>query len=151
MLQPSNHVVLDGHGRERVRALEDHADGASNADRVDVGGVDIRPVEKDGSFDPRTGGDFVHSVQGAKHRGLTATGRTDQGSHAARGNRQGYRVDGMKGTVIDVEIFDVEALCHGVSWDVLALFGREEPARERREEAEECNQQNQCQRGAPDT
>ena len=48
-------VVVDRHGRERVRLLEDHADRAPNRRRLDIPGVQVDVVEEDLALDPRPG------------------------------------------------------------------------------------------------
>jgi hypothetical protein len=54
-LHARDHVLVDGHRRERVRALEHHADLPADVDRVGAAGVDVVVVQRDPALDPRPG------------------------------------------------------------------------------------------------
>src|SRR5699024_1382742 len=80
-LHAGQDVVPDGHGREGVRLLEDHAHAAAHVDRVHARVVDVLTVDLDLALRVRAGDHLVHAVQGAQEGGLPAAGRADQGGH----------------------------------------------------------------------
>ena len=81
--RPVRDVVVD-RLRERVRALEDHADPLSHLDRVDSAAVEVESVVEDRSRDLRPGDDVVHAVQAADERALPAAGGADDRGHLVR-------------------------------------------------------------------
>src|SRR5439155_5870055 len=112
--QTGDYVVANGHCGERVGALEDHADGAADGDRVDRGGVDIFAVQQHLAFDAGAGDDLVHAVQRAQHGGLAAAGGADERGDVLRRDADAHALDGMKLAVEEVDVLDVYALGHRV-------------------------------------
>ena len=106
------HVLADGHRRERVRALEDHADVAADLDRVDVLGVQVAAFEQHLALDVGAGDDLVHAVERAQHGRLAAAGRADEGGDLVRLDVQVDILDGQEVAVIDVQMVDINALSH---------------------------------------
>ena len=109
------HVLTDGHGRERVRALEDHADVAAHGHRIHVLVVQVLAFEQHLALDVSAGDDLVHTVQGAQHGGLAAAGRADEGGDLVRLDVDVHIFHGQKVAVIDVLVVDVNTLSHDVS------------------------------------
>src|SRR5262249_17294237 len=64
-------VVVD-RLRERVRFLEHHADTAAQLYGVDLGRLDVLPVEGDDPRDPCSGNGVVHAVETAQEGRLAA-------------------------------------------------------------------------------
>ena len=87
---PERDVVVD-RLRERVRALEHHADAAAHLDRVDVRAVEVVAVVGDAPPTPRAGDEVVHAVERAQQRALAATRRPDQRRDAGAGARRARR------------------------------------------------------------
>jgi hypothetical protein len=112
---PGRDVVEDRHRRERVGALEDHADGPADVHRVHLGGVEVVVVEHDAALDAAAGDDLVHAVQRPQEGRLAAAGRADEGRHGTGFHRHGHVLDGLEAAVVDVEVLDVDALGHGIS------------------------------------
>ena len=82
------HVVVDRHGKG-VGLLEHHADAPAQVGDVHAGGVDLLPVEGEGTGDLHAGDQFVHPVDGPQKGGLAAAGGPDEG-----GDLVGFDVDG---------------------------------------------------------
>ena len=99
------HVLTDGHGRERVRALEDHADVAAHGHRIHVLVVQVLAFEQHLALDVSAGDDLVHTVQGAQHGGLAAAGRADEGGDLVR---------------LDVKLTDVSSIFENSGFKVFA-------------------------------
>ena len=70
-------VLVDGH-RERVGALEDHADTASQLHDAYIRVHDVLAVEADLALDAGARDQVVHPVEAAQERRLAAAGRADQ-------------------------------------------------------------------------
>ena len=109
------HVLTDGHGRERVRALEDHADVAAHGHRIHVLVVQVLAFEQHLALDVSARDDLVHTVQGAQHGGLAAAGRADEGGDLVRLDADVHIFHGQKVAVVDVLVVDVNTLSHDVS------------------------------------
>ena len=112
---PGDHVVPDGHGRERVGALEHHPDRAPHGGGIDALGVDVLTVQQDLAGDPGAHDDLVHAVERAEEGGLAAPGGADEGRH--RAGFDGHRdvLDGLGGAVVRGQSADVDALGHDLS------------------------------------
>ncbi len=54
----------------------------------------------------------MHAIEGPQHRRLATPGRANEGRHSARLDDQVYRLDGVEGPVVNVEVFGLDALCH---------------------------------------
>ncbi|MDQ1174686.1 hypothetical protein QE430_002993 [Microbacterium testaceum] len=111
-LRAGQHVLADRHGRERVGALEDHADVTTHEHGVDTGTVEVVAVDEHAALHVTAGDDLVHAVEGAQERGLAAAGGSDE-----RGDRAGLDVDRdaldrEEVAVVDVEVLDLDALGH---------------------------------------
>src|SRR5699024_26886 len=106
--QARDHIVLDGHGWERVGLLEDHADGVTDGYRVDLGAVDVLAIEHDLAFDVGTRYDLMHPVDGTQHGGLAATGWSDEGGDRTCRDLEVHVLDGVEIAVVDVDIIELE-------------------------------------------
>ena len=97
-LEPGRHIVVDRHGRKRIRLLKHHAHAAAQ-----LGGrgsvINAEVADEYFSFHPRLGNRLVHAIQTPNERGFPA----------ARGTDERGRVVGLHGDV-DVE----QRLCLGV-------------------------------------
>ncbi len=122
------HVLVDRHRRERVGALEHHADTAPHGDGVDVGGVQVPAVELHPALDPSAGDHLVHAVQRAEKGRLAAPGRTYD-----RGDRPGLHTEGdpfdrLELPVVDVEVGRLDGVTVGgprLGWGVIGHRDRE--------------------------
>ena len=84
-LEPGEHVVADGHGRERVRLLEHHADAHAHLLGAHAPAVDVVAVEQDLAVERGAGDQLVHAVEHPQEGRLAAAGRADErGDLAAR-------------------------------------------------------------------
>src|SRR5690606_34397324 len=112
------HVLVDRHGRERVRPLEDYPDLPPHLDRVDVTAVEVLAAHHDPAVDAGAGDDLVHAVQRPQEGRLATTRRTDERGHRLGGDGHGDTLDGLEVAVVDVEITDVDARGHdgSLSW-----------------------------------
>src|SRR5262249_34006843 len=79
---------------------------------VDAGGVDVLVVEEHGAVDLGARDDLMHPVQRAQHRCLATAGRADERGDAAGEDGQRHIRDRMKRSVVDVDVFHVQALSH---------------------------------------
>jgi hypothetical protein len=109
-LLAGEHVVRDRHRRERVRALEHHADLAAHGDGIDPRSVQVDAVDEDRALDVGAGDDLVHAVQRPQERRLPAAGRADQGGHRARLDDHVDVLHGEEVAVVDVEVLDDDAV-----------------------------------------
>ena len=70
-LETGGNVVIDGHGRERIRLLKHHAHAAAQ-----LGGrgsvINTEIADQYLAIDPRLGNGFVHAVETANERGFAA-------------------------------------------------------------------------------
>src|SRR5699024_8120847 len=112
-LHARQHVVADGHGGERVRLLEHHADPAADVDRIDLRVVDVLAVDLDAAGRIRPGDHLVHAVQGAQEGGLPAAGGPDQRGHRAGADLDVDALHGEEVAVVDVKVLDVDGLGSG--------------------------------------
>ena len=103
-------VVSDRHGRERVRALEDHADLSANPHGVDPGAVEIVAVDEHFPVHPRAGNDLVHAVESSDERRLAAPRRPDERRNAPGLDDEVDTFDGLELAVVDVQVVDFDAL-----------------------------------------
>ena len=99
--------IVEDRFRERIGALEDHADAA--AELGDVLREDVLAVEQDFAFEARVAHGFVHAVEGAQERGLPAAGRADQRGDFVGGDAQVDVEQGLLGAVIKIDLVDVHA------------------------------------------
>jgi hypothetical protein len=109
-LDAREHVLLDRHRRERVRALEHHADLAAHEHGVDAGTVEVAAVDEHLTVDVGARDDLVHAVQRAEERRLAATGRADERGDAARLDVERDAFDSLELAVVDVEVADFDSL-----------------------------------------
>ena len=72
-----DHVVAD-RDRQRVGALEDHADLLAHLDQLDVGVVDVLAQHLDRALDAHVAEPLVDAVDAAQQSGLAAARRADQ-------------------------------------------------------------------------
>ena len=100
-------VVVD-RLRERVRALEDHADPAAHLDRVDAGAVEVGAVVEELAVDPRARDEVVHPVQAAQERRLAAARGADQRRDRVPVDLERDAADRERRAVGDREVVDVE-------------------------------------------
>src|ERR1035437_7403405 len=75
--------VLEDRHRERVGALEDHANAASQLDDAHVRVHHVLAVEAAPALDAGAGDQVVHAVEAAQERRLAAARRADQGQDGA--------------------------------------------------------------------
>ena len=92
--QARGHVVVDGHGGERRRALEHHAHPAPHGDGVEPAAVDVLAVEQHRPRHPAAVGQLVHAVQAAQERALAAARRADDGRHRVGREEQRHLLHG---------------------------------------------------------
>ena len=69
-------------------------------------------VEQDRTLDARTGNYFVHAVESAQDRRLSAAGRTDERGHAPGRDGQAHIGDSVKLAVVDVDVLEIQTLGH---------------------------------------
>ena len=120
-LHASEHVLADGHGRERVRTLEHHADVTTHSNRVDVLVVQVLAFQQHLAFAVSARNDLVHAIERAQHRGLATAGRSDES-----GDLVGFDVDvhifnGQEVAVVDVQMIDINTLSHFGSLYVVSV------------------------------
>ena len=111
-LHTGQHVLADGHGRERVRTLEHHADVTTDGDRIHILVVQVLAFQQHLAFAVGARNDLVHAIEGAQHGGLATAGRSDE-----RGDLVGFDVDvhvfhGQEVAVEDVQMVDINTLSH---------------------------------------
>ena len=124
-------ILPDGHGRERIGPLEDHADIPSHLDRVYIRSVKVSTLQQHLPAHMRPWGDLVHAVKGAQNRGLATAGRTDKSSDLVGLNAHVHVLNGQKVSVVDVEMADVYSLAHvPASVPLMAVFNG--PAQQQR-------------------
>ena len=87
--QSGRHVVLDAHGREGIGLLKDHADVSSRLGDSTTGVVDVFAIEIHLTSEFGARHKFVHAVEGAQERRLSATGRPDEGCHLILRHHEG--------------------------------------------------------------
>ncbi len=85
--------------------LEDHADAP--AQMGNVLGKDVFAVQQDFALEAGAAHRFVHAVEGAKQRGLAATGRADERGYAVGGHMQIDAVQSMHLAVIEIKVADL--------------------------------------------
>src|SRR5450432_360246 len=100
--------VLGDGLRERVRALEDHADAAAYGDRIDASAVDGVAVELDLARHATAGDELVHAVERAQVGRLAATRGADEGRDVLLGDVHRHGPDALLLAVEDAEIADGE-------------------------------------------
>ena len=108
-LQASHDIVEDGHHRERIRLLKDHADHAPHAHGVHLRRVDVLIVQQHTPMGPRAADDFVHAVETADQRALAAARRADDGSDMSRGDGQRYVFDRLSVAVPCAQLARIQA------------------------------------------
>ncbi len=86
--QSGEHVLLDAHGRERVRLLEHHADAHPHLLGSCPGCVDVLSTEEDLSVERSTRDQLMHAVEHAQERRLPAAGWADEGSDLPLGHHE---------------------------------------------------------------
>ena len=106
------HVVVHGHGRERVGLLEHHPDRAADVHRVDSGPYRSCTVQPHGTGDPAAEDHLVHPVEGARtvdfpHPDGPMNAVTVSGAMVmvAPSHRQEI-------SVVDIQIFHIDAHGH---------------------------------------
>ncbi len=82
--QTGKDVLRDGHRRERVRLLEDHADAPADVGDAHIVAVDVDVVQLDLARQLRARHQLVHPVQDPQERRLAASGGPDQGGDRVR-------------------------------------------------------------------
>ena len=92
----------------------------------------------------------MHPVQRPQHSRLTAAGRADEGCHIARLYRDRHTGNGLKRTVVDVHVFEIDALSHwclfsGRSGSVSGQI----PVQERRSQIQSAHDQDEREGGTP--
>ena len=99
------HVVVDAHRGERVRALEHHADFAAH--RVGLLLHDVHAVEHDFPRHLDVLVEFVHAVHGAEQGALAASRRPHDGSDGVALHGGRHILHGRYFLVIrDADVFD---------------------------------------------
>jgi hypothetical protein len=101
--QAGGDVVDHRHGRERVRFLEDHADGAADGDDVDPRVVEVEAVEQHLALGASAGDLLVHAVDAADHRRLAAAGGADDRGHVVGAEGEVDSLDRVVGAVVGVQ------------------------------------------------
>src|SRR5580658_42394 len=111
-LEPGSHVVVDGHGRKRIRLLKHHAHTAAQlGSRGSVVNAEVANAYL--AIDTRLGNGFVHAVQTANERGLSTARRADErgrmiGEHSNVDVEQGLRL-----AVERIQVLDCNSDAHG--------------------------------------
>ena len=109
--QPRRDVLVDRHGRERIRLLEDHPDTAAHADRRQS--VDVLLIQDDLPFRPRLRDRLVHPVQAADQGRLPASRRTDDRGHGVLLEIHGDVLDRKFRSIPGRESFGADLRRHG--------------------------------------
>src|SRR5258708_2919099 len=88
-------VFLEGHAREKVEGLKDHADGVAAVAGEIEGGKrgDVPAVSEDGA-----GGGAVEAGDEIEERGFAGAGRAEEGEEFVVGDGEGEFVDGADGS-----------------------------------------------------
>src|SRR5579872_5100992 len=107
---PGEHVVDDRHRRERVGALEHHADPLTHRGGIDARIVEILTVQEHFAFDPSAGDDLVHPVQAPQQSGFAAARWSDERRDLAGLEVHGHGLDRQIRAVVGVEVLRVERL-----------------------------------------
>ena len=85
-------VFVDRFG-ERVGLLEHHPDPRAQLHHVELGIVDVLPIQRDLAFHARGGDGVVHPVEAAQKGRFAATRRADKGRHVFLRNVDRYGID----------------------------------------------------------
>ena len=123
--QAGGHVVGDGHGRERVGLLEDHADLAADVGQPMARRVDVVAVEADLAGQLCAGHRLVHPVQDAEEGRLATPRGPDERGHRCRGHRQRHVVE-------DLRVTEPGRDLDGVQWTLAPASGPTDDSRVRR-------------------
>src|SRR6476660_9999967 len=91
---------------ERIRLLEDHTDTHPHLERIDLRIKDINRIgiQNDLAVRSIAGIQIVHTVEAAQIGGLSTTGWANERRHLFVGNREVQILQGMRSTVIKIEI-----------------------------------------------
>src|SRR6266571_2223940 len=121
-LEAPSDVVVD-RLRERVRALEDHADVAPHGDRVDVLPRDVLAVVADRPGQSEARDEIVHAVEAADERALAASGRADDGGDEVLVDVHRHLFDRRLPAVQSIEAVDIEDPLEPLAWRQGLAFG----------------------------
>ena len=100
--------VLEDRLRERVGALEDHADPPAHGDGVDVPRLEIDVLVEDAALGPKARDDVVHPIQAADERALPAAGGPDDRGHHPPIDHEVHVPDGGCRPVVGRQVLDGE-------------------------------------------
>ena len=110
-LQPRRHVVVNRHGRKRIRPLKHHAHAAADLHRLRVA-VDVHVADAHRAGDARDRIGLVHAVQAAHKRALAAARRTNQRSRMVGRNVQVDVLQRVVGSVPRIQVHHLDADAH---------------------------------------
>src|ERR1017187_4250999 len=117
--QADRDVVGDGHGRERIRFLEHHADAAADDDRLNTGRVNVVTEQANLAGHPRFGHEFMHPVERAQKSGFAAAAGANDGGDGPGGDVERDVLEHMIVAEEDREI------AHGQRGDVRGVWRRQ--------------------------
>ena len=102
--QADGHILGNGHRREGIGFLEDHAHAAAHDNGFDVVAVNVLAEEADLALHAGGGDQLVHPVEGAQEGGFAATAGADNAGDRARRDVQGDVLEHVVGAKEDRQV-----------------------------------------------